>query len=94
MPFPQQTPRLYSKAGIEAIAPDQMGCYGILSGSAMVYIGKGDIRGRMLDHLNGDNVRIARCSPTTWVSVVTSNMDRLERDLIREYDPVCNRRVG
>jgi hypothetical protein len=94
MPFPKQQPRAFTRANIEALAPGQMGCYGLCRGSLNIYVGKGDIRQRLLDHLNGDNSCITRNGPTHWVDVVTNDMDAEEKRLILEYQPVCNKRVG
>ncbi len=94
MPFPPQQPRQFNRKNIEAITPGQKGCYGLFRSERWVYIGKGDIRQRLLDHLNGDNPCINRQSPTHWVDVVTSDYDEMEKRLIREYQPVCNLKVG
>jgi hypothetical protein len=94
MPFPQQTPREFTKAGIEALNPGQMGCYGLFKTGTWIYVGKGDIRQRLLDHLNGDNPCITRQSPTHFVSEVTRDYDNREKQLIAELDPICNKRVG
>ncbi len=93
MPFPPQVPTPFTKAKIEALNPNQYGCYG-LSHTHWVYVGKGDIRERLLAHLNGDNACITRERPTNfWVSV-TSYADTTERALIAEFTPTCNQRVG
>jgi hypothetical protein len=94
MPFPNQTPRAFTKANVEAIRPGQDGCYGLFRASSCVYVGKGDIRVRLLAHLNGDNPCITRNAPTHWVDWVTPNMDEAEKSLILELDPVCNKKVG
>jgi|SRR5437660_3997018 len=95
MPFPQQTVRAFARANIEAITPGQMGCYGLfIQGRAWVYVGKGDIRKRLLDHLNGDNPCITRNRPTHYVTVVSDDMDALEKILILELRPSCNQKVG
>lgn len=94
MPFPQQVPRIFNKANVEALNPGQMGCYGLFRQGQWIYVGKGDIRKRLLDHLNGDTPCINRSNPTHWVDVVTSNYDALEKSLIRELKPACNQRVG
>jgi hypothetical protein len=60
----------------------------------MIYIGKGDIRDRMLAHFDGDNACIARNRPTQWVSIITANADATEKTLILEYTPTCNQKVG
>jgi hypothetical protein len=94
MPFPDQNLRPFTQADIERITPNQFGCYGLVANGSVVYVGKGDIRTRLLAHLNGDNAVISICEPTHWVSVVTSNMDEREKQLILEYFPICNQRVG
>ncbi|MCZ6835550.1 MAG: hypothetical protein O7G85_07230 [Planctomycetota bacterium] len=94
MPFPEQSPREYTRANIEALNPNQNGCYGIYKQGEWIYVGKGDIRSRMLDHFNGDNACISGKRPTYWVSAVSANYDELEKQLIRELSPSCNKRVG
>ena len=95
MPFPQQQPRLFAKANIEALNPNQIGVYGLFRHGVWVYVGKADIRQRLLDHLNGDNPCITRENPTHWVDEVTSGDPSIrERQLITELQPVCNKRVG
>jgi hypothetical protein len=94
MTFPQQIARPFTRAEGEALEPEQSGCYGLFRGEVWVYIGKGDIRQRLLDHLNGDNPCITRQAPTHWVSVVTPFADEREKSLILECKPVCNKRVG
>lgn len=95
MGFPNQTPRAFIKANVESITPGQFGCYGLfVNGGGWVYVGKGDIRKRLLDHLNGDNPCITRTRPTHWVDIVTNNLDALEKALILELQPSCNKKVG
>lgn len=94
MPFPNQTPRAFTKANVESLNPSQMGCYGLYRANSWVYIGKGDIRDRLLKHLNGDNPCITRQQPTHWVDMVTSDYDNQEKRLILELGPICNQRVG
>jgi hypothetical protein len=52
MPFPQQNPIAFTQQGIESLNPDQYGCYGIFNSIRWIYVGKGDIRSRLLAHLN------------------------------------------
>lgn len=95
MPFPPQTPRSFDLPNVEAITPGQIGVYGLLRNGAFVYIGKGDIRERLLAHLRGDNVLIAQHGPTHWVDeVVKGDPSSREKTLIIEFAPICNRRVG
>lgn len=94
MPFPQQDPRPFTRVGIETLNPNQLGVYGLFRQGQWIYIGKVDIRQRLLDHLNGDNSCITRQTPTRFVAEVTSSMDERERQLIVEFQPICNQRLG
>lgn len=94
MGFPKQPSKAFIRSTIEAITPGQMGCYGIYRQDVWIYVGKGDIRARLLDHLNGGNPCISRQSPTHFVDVVTSDYDNEEKRLITECNPVCNQKVG
>lgn len=96
MPFPKQTARLYTRANVEALNPNQNGVYGLYNKSDWVYVGKSnDIRGRLLDHLNGDNPCIIREKPTHWVDVVIQGVPSArEQQLILELKPTCNKKVG
>jgi hypothetical protein len=94
MPFPPQIPGIFDRPHVEAFGPNQLGVYGLFRESRWIYIGKGDIRQRLLAHLGGDNPRITRERPIHWVSEVTPNMDGREIQLIQELDPVCNQRIG
>ena len=95
MPFVEQEARPYTRASVETLTPGQIGVYGLFKKGAWVYVGKGDIRQRLLDHLNGDNPCITRENPTGWVAEQTSgDPSARERELILELRPVCNRRVG
>ena len=94
MPFPQQPPRGFTRQNIEAITPGQYGVYGLFKQSVWVYVGKGDIRTRLLRHLDGDNPCINRQGPTHWVDCVTNDMDTQEKRLILELTPTCNQRAG
>ena len=94
MPFPEQTPRAYTKAYVEALKKDQLGVYGLFKGVWM-YVGKGDIRQCLLDHLNGDNSCITKQAPTSWVAVVTKgDPSEREKELIAELNPVCNKKAA
>jgi len=97
MPFPQQTPRTFIKENIEAINPGQIGVYGLFKEGSWVYVGKGDIRERLLDHLNGDNPCITWARPTHWFDEVTNVDPSLrEKQLILELSPrlLCNEKLG
>ena len=86
--------RDFTQANIEALTPGQIGVYGLFRKNHWVYIGRGDIRTRLLAHFNGDNSCITRESPTHWVDVVTSDEVEEEKRLILKHQPVCNKKVG
>jgi len=95
MPFVEQAPRAYTRQNVEALNENQLGVYGLYRQSAWIYVGKGDIRRRLLDHLNGDNSCISGQRPTHWVGeVIAGDPSSRERELIIELNPLCNQRVG
>lgn len=95
MPFVQQTPRLFDRQNVKLLSPNQYGVYGLFRKGAWIYVGRGDIRQRLLDHLNGDNPRITRATPTHYVSeLVSGDASARETQLILECLPACNQRVG
>ena len=55
---------------------------------------KGDIRARLLAHLDGDVPCILKEQPQYWVDLVTDDMENDEKQLILACDPVCNPKVG
>lgn len=96
MPFPPQTPIPFTRAGVEALKPRQIGCYGLFLDDRCIYVGKGDLRARLLGHLNGDNPCITRHAPTHFMGLMTPEQDLSEmyveeQRLIEELAPVCNR---
>jgi hypothetical protein len=96
MPFPPQIPRELTRENVEMLAPGTVGCYGLFTGDACIYIGKGDLRARLLAHLEGDNYCVRLHRPTHWVDVITgyAHADAEERQLVRELMPRCNERVS
>ena len=79
---------------MDAIPEAPRGCYGLFRVGAWVYVGKGDVKARLLAHLNGDNPCITREKPTHFVVSETADLDDDEQWLIRELKPVCNQRFG
>jgi hypothetical protein len=93
MLFPVQNLRAYSRSYVEALPPSQMGCYGLYTSGAWVYIGKGDIRARLLAHLNSNNSCITRAAATGFAFVVTQNYDAEEVRLLAGARTLCNKKV-
>lgn len=78
--------RPYTRGDIESLNSNQNGVYGIFRGDKAVYIGSGDIRDRMIDHINGDNPCITQNTPNQWIGEVFSgDPTGREGELIREY---------
>lgn len=91
MPFPHDM-RPYTKARVGKLNPNQNGVYGVFRDSEAIYIGSGDIRERLLAHLNDDNECITREKPNQWTAIVFSgDPTKREGELILEYQPVCNK---
>jgi len=94
MAFVKQDPRPFTRPGIDWLNPNQTGVYGIFREGQWIYVGKGDLKSRLLDHLNGDVPCIIHQAPTHFLAEVTAASDSRERELILELNPICNRRVG
>lgn len=94
MPFPKQDPLPFTKEGIERLNPNQNGVYGIFRSDAWIYVGRGDLRTRLLAAFNGENPRITRERPTSCVTMVTANDVEMEKALILELKPLANQKVG
>lgn len=84
----------YNRDTVLGLKQDQTGVYGLFRSGKCIYVGKGKIRQRLLDHLNGDNACITRSSPTHWTAELWSNPDDREKQLILELNPGCNDRIG
>lgn len=89
--------RAFTRQDIESLNPNEIGVYGIYNQYEWIYVGKGNLRARLLAHLNGDNPCITRRHPTNWTGEVFQSQDQLdlrEQALIVELNPTCNQRVG
>lgn len=94
MPFADNPVRGFTRANVEALTPGQLGVYGLFREGHWIYVGSGDVRARLLDHLNGDNACITREAPTSWIDEVRSDYKDREKELILELAPPCNKKVG
>ena len=79
-------------------APERSGVYALSERSGVIYIGEsGDLRGRLGDHAPGsDNTCVARAARnglSFQFALVSGEAERkrVEKSLIREYDPRCKR---
>lgn len=95
MSFSAQIGRPFSRVNIELVTSGQNGVYGIYKQGQWLYVGKGDIRQRLLDHINGDVPGLLVAGPTHWVAeVVVGDPSAREKQLIVELNPSHNRRIG
>ena len=94
MPFGNNVIRPFTREAVEALNSRQLGVYGIFRQNQWIYVGCGDIRARLLTHLNGANPCIMINRPTSWVAEVTPSYLTRERELIAELNPLCNEHRG
>jgi hypothetical protein len=93
MPFNNDKPWLFDRQGIESFEVGQTGVYAIYNARTWIYIGSGDIRQRLLDHLSGDLPAMDAYAPTHFRAEVTGDSRGREKQLLREYMPACNPRM-
>ena len=93
MPFPHQGSRPFNRRGIEVLKRGQNGVYGIFNAIGCIYVGRGNIREQLLAQLAGigDGACILRNRPTHYVVELIRTGAARQRQLIAEFDPVCNR---
>jgi len=95
MPFIRQIPRAFTQDEIESLNPNQSGIYGLFKPGTWIYVGKGDIKQRLLAHFNGDNPCITRLKPTHWVAeVINGDPSIREKQLTSELPLACNKKIG
>lgn len=93
MPF-KYGMRSYTRQSIESLKSKQNGIYGLFRDRIAVYIGSGDLKERLLAHINGDNSCITRNTPNQWTGeVFLGDPTAREGELIREYTPICNKQI-
>ena len=89
MRFPPQKPRPFELSAIAALRPGVLGCYGLFRRERWVLIGAGDVRARLLAHLEGDRPWEPVDEPTHWVLVETPEYETAARDLVVACAPTC-----
>jgi hypothetical protein len=92
--FPPQKPQLFDRAAVDAIRAGVVGCYGLFRRDRWIYIGGGDIRQRLLAHLDGERPWSTSEQPTHWVSVETTDYAAVTDDLVLACGPLCNAPPG
>ena len=94
MPFDNDQPWVFDRQGIESFGASHTGVYAIYNAQEWIYLGRGDIRQRLLEHFDGDIPSIATHAPTHFRAEVTADPINREKQLLREYPPSCNPRVS
>jgi hypothetical protein len=93
MPFPDQPRRPFLREEIERVADGVRGVYGLFNEEGCVFVGKGNLRDRLLGHLKGGYTEEARCirdrAPTYWLCEETENFVVRHMGLVVEYRPRC-----
>ena len=91
MTFAQQYPRPFTKKGIGELNPDDCGVYGISRDNTWIYIGAGELRTRLLAHLDGDNDCILLQGPTHYMCEVRglTSAESRARELVADLSPIC-----
>lgn len=89
MTFPPQKPQPFERAAVAGLRAGVVGCYGLFHRERWVYIGTGDIRSRLLAHLDGDRPWLADDEPTHWVVIETPEYETAARDLVVACAPSC-----
>ena len=90
MPFAAQDPKEYKRSGVMPLQDGDMGVYGLYNADQWVYVGSGNIRGRLIGHLNRDNNCIGFQNPTQFVFEITNEYEAREIALRAELSPHCN----
>jgi hypothetical protein len=93
MPFPDQPRRPFTREEVERLTKGLRGVYGLFRGDTCVFVGKGDLRDRLLGHLGTGYTEQARCiaksSPTHFLVEETEDFIVRHMGLVVEYQPSC-----
>jgi hypothetical protein len=94
MPF-QGEKRPYNRKDVMAFPGFRPGVYGIFKEGVALFVGNsGDIKARMLRHVNNDNPNITANEPNIWYAEIMAGagqarIEERQKQLIAEYTPVC-----
>ena len=97
VPWNNQNTFLYSMNSVLSSATQNSGVYGIFKPDQWIYIGEsGNIKQRLIQHLNRDNECIVRHGPTAFIFELCLSGERVQRQdaLILEFLPPCNTTLG
>ncbi len=92
MPF-QGDNRPFSRKDVMAFPGFRPGVYGIFKDNTALFVGNsGDIKARMLRHVNNDNPNITASGPNLWMAEIMAGagqakIEERQKQLIDEYKP-------
>ncbi len=93
MPFPGQPRRPFAAGEIERLPPGKRGVYGLFNEEGCIFVGKGNLRERLLLHLKPGYTEEARCvrnsAPAWFMIEETENFVVRHMGLVVEYRPKC-----
>ncbi len=93
MPWNGSGPWNFELAAVVRHTPTASGVYVVLSLGRWLYVGEsGSLRGGLLLQCSGGNSRLAEHHPTHFMYELVPDADRAarRRELIHEFQPVCN----
>jgi hypothetical protein len=97
MPWGNPTSYEFSRMSIVRNAPEQSGIYVLHHRATWVYIGETEnIRAQLLQHLDGNDIWVAVYPALAFSFVLAPAATRAWRqdELVREFHPVCNPKLG
>jgi hypothetical protein len=97
MPWGNPASYEFSRISICLNAPEQSGIYALYHRATWLYIGETEnIRAQLLQHLDGDDICVAVYPALTFSFVLAPATARAWRqdELVREFHPVCNPKLG
>lgn len=95
MPFEECAGLAFTNVSVQKNAPGQSGVYGLSNAREWIFVGEAnDIRAALLAHLKEAGTLLKTRNPTGFTFEISSPSDRISRqnELVREFEPFCNRR--
>jgi len=93
MPFPEQPRHPFAAEEIGRLPIGKRGVYGLFNDEGCVFVGKGNLRERLLGHLKSGYTEEARSirnhAPTYFLYEETENFVVRHMGLVVEYEPKC-----
>jgi hypothetical protein len=81
----------FTRETIERLDPKVTGVYGLFRGDVCIYVGSGNLRTRLLAHLNGDLPGSTAAPPDKVTVEVTAQYVERERALVERLKPIANK---